>query len=483
MSENKSFASRVAVSFLYSGVGNLLAKLAFIGAIFVVLKLISVEDFGVANIVLAIFAITESVNELGLGVALVQRKDIDRDEIDSLFWLSFGISVTIYALVFLCAPLISWFYEEPSLTALVRVYGLVLILFSLYFIPRNLMVKEMSFGQLALIDVFSLLTSSALMILLALWDYGPWSIIIGDLANRSGQFILCQLLRPYFPRFVLRFHRVRDMVSFGLYATGSRLLYNFYINADYLIVGKVFGAEALGIYTLAYRLISDPVKALANIINQVAYPAFARLQNQRERLRKYFFVIARAALSLIGVLLVIVAVYVDWGLTALDYEKWLEAVPIARIFAVTGLIRCVSPLIPQLLNAVGQARKSFYYSVATAVFMPMAFLVGAQFSLMGVAWAWSLAYPAVVMILIVIGASVLEISFFAFIFRLFAGLRVLIPAAILALALRFGLDGLYETHPQSVTLAAVLLTLSAGGLLAVYLEWDTIQVIRKKKSE
>jgi O-antigen/teichoic acid export membrane protein len=377
-------ARRVARSLLYTGVGNALSKVVNAVALLYTLKLVTPADLGLASIVLAIIAIISAVTEMSLGVALVQVEKPTREQTDSLFWFSLVLSGAFYLLLFAAAPLATWFYEEARLTSLLRVQSLTVVIFSLFFISRTLMEKDLQFGRLAVIDNVSLLLASAVMVTLAWLGYGVWAFILAVLANRVSQALACLACRPFVPRLHFRLGEIRSMVSFGLYASGSRLLYYFYINVDYLIVGKVFSGEVLGIYTLAYRIVSDPVRALATVVNQVAYPAFARLQKQMERLRLYFFTVARMSMTLIGSLLVVAVVYLDMALELLGYHQWLGAVPLVYLFAALGIIRSVAPLVPQLLNALGHARLNFFYSLACAIVLPVAFLIGCQFGITGV---------------------------------------------------------------------------------------------------
>ena len=486
MVPDQTFARRVARSFLYSGIGTAASKAISVVAIFVALKFISSEDFGAASIVFAVFSIVHAVTELGLGTALVQKKDLDENQIHSLFWVSMAFSALIYVLLFFAAPLLAWYYDEPTLSPLLRVYGLGVLLFALYLVPRNLMVKELKFRRIAIIDSVPLLLSSLAMIGLAVMDYGAWAFILSELINRGLQFLFCFMFRPYIPRFRLNFAEIRDMISFGLYATGSRLLYNFYIQADYLIVGKVFGLEAAGIYTLAYRVVADPVRTLASIINQVAYPAFAALQDNIPALKTYLFNISRASLILIGLVLSLIVVYIDWLLLAIGYEKWLDAVPLIRVFGLLGLARTVSPLVPQLLNAMGQAKLNFTYSLVCSILIPLALVAGAQISLMGVAWAWVIAYPLALIVLYRFGARLLELSVSRFFFRLYSGLTVLVPVAALGFGLRwaaqrFVLDG--DDASVAVTASCMILTLAFGLVFAWLLERNNLRLLMKKKND
>jgi O-antigen/teichoic acid export membrane protein len=482
MSENapeKSFARRVAGSFIYSGVGNAISKVINAGALLYTLKLVTPEDLGLASIVLAILAIVSSITELSLGVALVQAEKPTREQTDSLFWLSLALSLGVYLLIFAAAPLVTWFYEEERLTALLRVQSLTIVLFSLYFVSRTQMERDLQFGRLAIVDNLALLFSSAAMVALAWYGYGVWAFIIAELVRRTSQGLLYQFCRPFIPRLHFNFSEIHGMVSFGMYASGSRLLYNFYINVDYLIVGKVFSGEILGIYTLAYRIVSDPVRALAAIVNQVAYPAFARLQNQLDRLRKYFFTVARMSMILIGNLLVVMVIFLDPILHLLDYHQWYGAVPLVYLFAALGVIRSVAPLVPQLLNAVGRARQNFFYSLACSILMPIAFLIGCQFGVKGVAAGWLVAYPIVVIILFRFGARAVEMGFFAFLPRVFGGLVVVAPVALFGVGLRL----LLLEVANLPTLVGMLIGIVATLLLALttgyYRERDTIKTVLK----
>ncbi len=479
-SNDDAFRKRVAFSFLYTGVGNAVSKIVNVVALLIAIKLVTKEQFGAASLVLAAIAILRSVTEMSLGVALVQAKELRSRDVHSLFWLSLLVSLLFYALLALVgAPLFAWFYDEPELAALLRVHSLTIIVFSFYFVSRTLMERELLFGRMAIIDNVALTAGSAVMILLAMRGWGAWSFVCADVAYRLVQALLSQLARPYLPRWNFRVRQVWHMVTFGGYAAGSRLLYNFYTQADYLIVGKIFGPEELAIYTIAYRVISDPVKALATVVNQVAYPAFARLQEERERLERYFFTIARLSLALIGLILVAVLVFIDLVLEGFGYQRYMAAVPLMYVFGFMGLLQAAAPLVPQLLNAVGRPRQNFLYSASCAVTLPIAFFVGAQVALAGVAVAWLVGYPLVVLLLFWFGARALEISLGRMLVGAFSGLVVLVPVALVAVALRLLLTRALALDPALAALLGIGGTLLIGGGVAFLRERADLRSVRR----
>ena len=254
MVNNKvSFSTRVIRSFLYSGVGNTITKLINVVGLFFVLKLISPDEFGIASIVIAIFAIIQAFTEMGLGASIVQAEKLSKRELSSLFWISIGITTIIYSFIFFTAPLAANFYEQSSLKSLIRINGIVVVIFTFYFISYNMLKREMKFKEIAIIDNVSLLVSSIIMVALAYFNFGAWSIIIAEISYRFGQLMYTQYFYPFWPKLEFNWNEIQPKVEFGLYATGSRLLYNLYSNADYLIVGKIFGSTSVGIYSFAYN--------------------------------------------------------------------------------------------------------------------------------------------------------------------------------------------------------------------------------------
>lgn len=481
--EGGSFGKRVTKSFAYAGLGSGLAKAGLFIAVLAAFRGMSPSQIGVGEMVLTYYAISLAITELGLGVALVQAKDTSAQQLRALFWLSVLVACGGYALLAsLIAPVSADFFDMPQLTALLRVHGLTLIFAAGFSVSKATLVKRLRFGRISIVENISMLAAVGTIVYFIGRGQPLWGIIVGDVVNRGCQFLAYQVFAPYVSRPTVRFASIAPMIRFGLHATGSRLLYNIYITADYFVIAKVFDDVVLGLYATGYRLTFDPLKQTIGIVNQVAYPTFARLQDDLVRLRFYFFTMARGSLVLLGTALLLVAVHADWILELFGFSHLLEAVPYVRVFAIIGVVRCVSPLVPQLLNAAGQSANNFRYSLVTAILMPVAFFVGSFFGVEGVVWAWVIAYPVVVLVLFHFARGVLEVGWSPLLARSFAGLRVVLPAAACSVGLRMLLDSVWGASWPSLVLG-VLGTLAASTGFAWIFEADTLRAFRQARAE
>jgi len=436
-------------------------------AFIILLKILSPSEIGLVSIAAVFVTILSAAAELGFEAALVQAPDLSQRQKTGVFWIGLGLAGAAYMIVFFAAPVIAGFYQEPYLTSLIRVYLLILFVNALKIVPYSQLVRELKFGKISVIESLSMLAASILMIILAYHGFGAWSLVYAELARTFCILFGSELYAFFMPRLRFSLSEVAPLIRFGFFATASRILYNLYTNIDYLIVGKFFGTAVVGIYTLAYRLVFDTVKAGTGIINKVAYPTFAKLQKDPSRLQRYFFSIARMNLAVLGLFLIIAAVFSDWIMLSLGYEKWLAAVPIIRIFCIIGLLRCVIPLIPQLLNALGHSKLNFYYSALCAAVMPLVFYMGAQISLYSMVYAWILFYPMVASLLVYFAQKYLQLSVRDFWAEFHSSFKILLPTSPAVFLVRILFDRI-DLGSRSLMLAAALLISISLGFLSIF---------------
>jgi O-antigen/teichoic acid export membrane protein len=231
-----------------------------------------------------------------------------------------------------------------------------------------------------------------------------WCFTLAPLVRTVVFGAIMQLRHPFLPRLVFRPREVIAYVRFGLRTAASQVLYQLYTNLDYAVVLYFFGKRANGIYTLAYFLVLEPVKTIANVVIDVAFPTFARLRDQRPGLVAKFIQLTR--LNLIAVLpfvILIVLVIPEFLTTFYAGGKWSaddlalcgEA---ARILCVVGVLRALGFLGPPLLDGIGHPERTLRYMVVASVVVPGSYVLGAvllgdRLGVLSVAVAWAVGYP------------------------------------------------------------------------------------------
>jgi len=361
-----------------------------------VVRILSPDDYGLVALSQVVINLLWVFSNLGLGDALVQRDDTPKPVIASVFGLLLLLSTTLTILVALAAPYIAAWYQEPRLGPLVQVASLSLLFSGITTLPRMFLTKSLRVRPMFIMELSSGLAGSAVTICLAYSGYGVWSLVAGGLVNqvaRLAGFIV--LTSEYFIWPSLNLPLVRPLMSFGIYRTLEFILWVGFTSVDALIIGWRLGTTDLGFYTVALNLAAMPLSKVAPIINQVAFPAFAMIQKDPAEARFYVMKAMR--------LMTMLAVPVFFGMSAIAPElvalvfgpTWTATAPLLAVLAVAMSFRAVMLVIPNYLQGLGHAKASFWCNMASAALFTPLFLIGCNWGLLGVCYAWLLGYPPV----------------------------------------------------------------------------------------
>ena len=237
-----------------------------------------------------------------------------------------------------------------------------------------------------------------------------WCFTLAALTRALVFGVIMQLRHPFVPKLVFQPREVLPFVRFGVRSAASQVLYQLYTNLDYPVVGYYFGSEANGIYTLAYFIVLEPVKTIANVVTDVAFPAFARLRHRGGELVDQFIRLTRLNLLAVLPFVVLVALVVPEFLRMFYAGKNYTADQIAvcaeaaRMLCVVGVLRGLGLLGPAVLDGVGRPGATLRYMAFATVAVPTAFVVfaivfGDRLGLRSVALAWAVAYPLAFIVL------------------------------------------------------------------------------------
>ena len=361
----------------------------------VVVGLLGPAAYGLFGFAMLVTDLPEMIAELGLGAAIIQKRDLDDAELETLFWLSMASAVGMYAIVWLAAPAISVFFNQSQLTAVLRVSMVAFVISSARIVSWNLLTKRIDFKRRSLAEGAATISASLVTLAAAYRGWGAWALVAGLIVRHAGMTIACYWMLPWWPRGRFRREAVRKVLGFSARASGGRIAWYFASNADFLIVGKLLGQEALGLYSMVFQLATLPADRITTVIQQVTYPVYARLQDQPDSFKRFFLKTVTLLTIVSFPLMMGLLAVADVAVPALLKEKWQAMVVPLQIMCGMGMVLSVTALVAPAVLAKGQPGLNLRYYLFCLVVLPPGFLVGSYFGLAGVCWAWMLLFPCI----------------------------------------------------------------------------------------
>jgi O-antigen/teichoic acid export membrane protein len=332
-------------------------------------RLLAPDEFGAVAVGAMMVDALKIFRDMGLGQALIYRKDDSALANDTALTMILGINVLLFAVAIVTAPWVSGFFGDPSVTPVLIVMSANLIPIAIRSVPEALIRKHAHFNRLAVPEVAPVVLSSILGIVLAMTGFGVWALVARTLSATILAAVIIWFYVDYRPR--LRFDRAiaRELFHYGKFVFGATLLTVALYNVDKLYLGRFAGVGALGIYTMAWAVASIPVTEFGHLLCRVAFPIFCRVSTDTEKLRRIFL----GSFRYNG--MIVVPLGVGIGVFGPDLsrmflgDKWAGIADPLRLLAVASLIRAMSSLIHELFRAVGQVK-----TVQTFTFTRLALL-------------------------------------------------------------------------------------------------------------
>lgn len=367
------------------------AQLAFLG------HLLGPMDFGLMAMLTVVIGLFGLLADLGVGNFIVQASALTAKQLGGLLILCGGASLLLGMVVTLLSPWVAAYYRTPELEYLLPTMALIITATAFGQIHTSLLQREMRFRAIAIGDVLASLSALATSVVLALRDNGVWSLIIGQWVAtmvRAGCYWAASnsILRPTLPS---DFSELHACLRFGSFQIGERLLNYAGWNIDKLIVGRLLGDSAMGIYSVAYQLVMRPFTILNPIFTRVALPLLSRIQDDDQRLRSGYLQLSRTIAAISFPTYMVMMVCSEAIVYLLLGPQWAEAANLLSILAVLGFVFALGNPIGTLLLAKGRADLGLYYNIVAVVTYSLFTYMGSHFGLQGVAVGFVMAATCV----------------------------------------------------------------------------------------
>ena len=344
----------------------------------VLARIIDSHQFGLLTVSLVIIALADTLSDFGIANSIIQRKEIGYVELTTLYWINVGLGIVVCVAMFLLSDTIASVLNTPDLALLIKALSLAFVVIPHGQQFRALMQKELEFNKIGIIETSSVLTGFTFTVVSAhVWPLAM-TAILGYLVNCVLRTLLFGYLgrKIYRPGLHFSLASVSANLRFGAWLTADSIINYVNTNLSTLVLARTLGAGVAGGFNLAWNVAVVPPIKLNPIITRVLFPAFAKIQDDNEKLRVNFYKL----LSVVGIInfpALLGLMVVSNNLVPLVFgEKWIAIVPILQLLCIVGLLRSVGNPIGSLLMAKARVDISFKFNVfKTFLFIP-AILVG-----------------------------------------------------------------------------------------------------------
>lgn len=472
MTERTNLRNAVGWSFVMNGgqyfVNTLVA--------FLLARLLGPEVFGLVAMALAYVTLLHLLMQQGMVSAVVQREDLQPEDIDSAFWLVVGAGI---GLVGVSISLSTWWAgvnDLPQLAPVINALTLMIPLKSLSIVQEALLQRNMDFKALAVRMNAAVIAGGLIGLISALLGVGVWALVLQQLTTAAVGLIVLWIMSPWRPSLRFSSASASQLVRFSSGSSFASIAVFAQNRGDALLVGLFFGPVAVGLYRFASRIVDIVLDVTVRSLQSVSLPELSRMQTSRSELSKRLKALIAFAATVSFPLLAVLAATSDTLMSVLGAE-WSSAAGPLRVLCILSAIRAVTMFNGPLLQAIGRphllAGLAWLTGIASAIALVLAAVVfrdadtGQQ--VVGIAWMQTL----------VLGGTILAIN--SSVLRRFVGLspieqgtqlRTGIAAGIAALAAALALRGIMTMALPEIAQFATAAAAGVAAAIAVVLMID-----------
>ncbi len=318
-------------------------------------RLLSPEEYGIVGMLAIFTLIAVNLQDSGFGVALINVKDIKHNDYNSVFWFSIGVSLSMYLLLFLCAPLIAAFFHQPCLTSLSRFIFLSFIFAALGISPNAVLVRSLRIKEKAIISITALFVSGAVGVTMAYHGYSYWSLatqqVLYNAVTCAGRYYFAR----WWPTLKVDFTPLKQMFAFSYKVLITSIMSTVSNNVLTVIFGRLFPATAVGNYSQANKWNTMASSLVSGTVSQITQPVLVRVVDDKERMCRVFGKIMRfTAFMAFPAMFGLAMVAPEFILLTIT-DKWVDSIPLLQILCLGGAFLPLFTVYQNLFLSLGKS--------------------------------------------------------------------------------------------------------------------------------
>jgi len=386
----------------WTAISSVASALIQFGQVAILARLLQPSDFGLMAMALLMLNFGEQYVDAGVSNAIIHRQDPSREQLSSLYWTNIFVGWLTFGVMVVSTPLVAVLFHEPRLYSLVPLAALTFLIgpFGTQF--QILLQKELHFRTRAIIEMTKVAVAAVVSISAAFAGHGVFSIVFGQLGGVGISTVLLVAIgwQQWRPMLWFRRNDLEGFLGFGLYQMGVRTLGFLASRTDQALIGALLGADALGYYSFAWNFIIQPVNRINPILTQVAFPLFAKIQNETERLKRGYMTLLRVLTTANAPLLLGCAATASTLIPLVYGDQWTQSIFLVQVLAGVGLLRSSLNPMGILMLAKGRPDLEFFWDLSIVVpqilvvtiSLYCAGFIGVAFGLLGLHIVYFFAY-------------------------------------------------------------------------------------------
>jgi O-antigen/teichoic acid export membrane protein len=479
-SEALGLADRVKGAVLWRSGGQIVAQLITWTSTFVVIRLLDPKDYGLFAMTQVVLMFLSLMSGYGFTAALIRDESIDRRKIAQVFGMLILLNGGLAITQLLMAPVAAAYFRQPIIADMLRVQALLFVFTPFIAIPNALLSREIDFRRQAKVDLFASVCSAATALLCALSGFGVWTLVAAPLVLFGTRALVLTIVGRglVWPSF--RFAGAGTMFRYGGTMVAVQFFWLLQSQSDVFIAGRILSPHEIGLYTTALFLTTILSAKFVPPLNDVAFAAYSKIQNDPEAMASAFLKTVRLIMLIALPFYVGLAATAEPAVLTVLGPKWAQTIPLVQLLALAMPFMTLQILFAPATNALGRPEIALRVAVCGAALLPISFLVGIQFGTRGMATAWLVAFPILTAITASLALPVIGV-------RVSALARAIAPGLLASAGMMLPvlmLDSALPPLPPAARLAilvpvgaaayAVLLLLFARAVVA-----DLLRLVRK----
>lgn len=316
-------------------------------------RLLMPEEYGIVAMVQIFITIANVFITSGFCTALIQKKDADDSDFSTVFYCSMAMSLLLYLLIFISAPLIASFYNLPGLTNITRAYALILLLYGYHSVQSAWVSRHMVFKKFFFASFLGTLFSGLLGVFLAYSGYGAWAIVVQGLVNVGVNMLVLRAMITWRPRFTFSWHRAKKMMAYGSKILGADLIGTFFNELQQIIIGKMYSPADLALFNRGKQF---PLLIVSNVnatIGSVLFPAMSNHSDHPDKIKRMTRKSIQLSSYIMFFCMVLLIIVAEPLIRLLLTEKWIACVPYLKLVCLANMVSVVSTANLQAIKASG----------------------------------------------------------------------------------------------------------------------------------